>query len=134
MLRASLTLGLVVAAGVPVALAALRSGGGEAFAAEMLAGAGVCLAAALLGQLPVWLGSRRSGPDAALQGVLGGLVVRLSLTVAGVTALAAASSLHPLGLAAATLGWYLLLLLAEIVLLYRYLVRTGSASGEEAAW
>jgi hypothetical protein len=134
MLRSSLTLGLVVAAGLPVAWAALRIGGAERYTTEMLAGAGVGLVAAVLGLVPVRLGSRRGGADTAVPGVLGGLVLRLSATVVGGTALAVAGVLHPLALAIAASGWYLLLLLTEIVLLHRFLARAGSASGEEAAW
>lgn len=138
MLRASLTLGLVVGAGLPAVLLVLRLGGGERFIAEAVAGAVLSLSAALLGLVPVWVASRWGGPDGPVQGVLVGLVVRLGLTVGGVAALASASSLGALAVAVPTLGWYLGLLLVEIVLLHRFLLRAGSVSRsvsqEEAAW
>lgn len=133
LIRSSLALGLVAGMALLFVLALLELALGGRFVIEAGVGAGLSFVAAVIAQLPVWLASRKGDVSLALHGVLAGLVARLGLTTAGIVVLVLVSPMQPLALAASTLGWYVLLLLVEIALLYRFLVHAGSTSEEEVA-
>ncbi len=94
--------------------------------------AAVCLAAALLALLPLW-GARRQDLSAAVGGCLASMVVRAIATVAGAVVLVETMQMPRTTLVAWVLGWYLLLLGAETVLIARSLVPAHGVDRKEEA-
>ena len=115
---------LLLFAGVGVALCAVSAMlGGLGRWAQLppaASSAAVCLAGAILALEPVRRASQASLARLPLS-ALAGMGLRLGVSALGLLALVALTPMPARTLALWTLGWYLLLLLAEVTLLVRYL-------------
>ena len=92
-----------------------------------LIGAATCGGAGLLGLVPVWLLSRRAGMQGAAMGFLLGMLIRMGLGAAVVLTAAAWGDPQARVLGFWVVGWYLLVLTTEVILLSSYL-RAASAA------
>ncbi len=111
--------------GVAIAAATLALLAGYGLAAwamypTMLATSGVCLVASLGFLLPLWwrVGSCKEG---MVQGAMIGMLVRLGLTLGGAAALVLILALDQQAVAGWTIGWYLLMLVTEVMFVVRFL-------------
>ncbi len=92
-----------------------------------LIGAVTCGGAGLLGLVPVWLLSRRAGMQGAAMGFLLGMLIRMGLGAAVVIGAAALGDPQARVLGFWVVGWYLVVLTTEVILLSSYL-RSASAA------
>jgi len=90
--------------------------------APAMASAGMAYLAALAALEPMGRASRLSPQQAPVAGLLA-IGIRLGGTVLGVAMLLLVGGFEPVPVAGWTLGWYLLLLVVEVVIFARYLGR-----------
>ncbi|HEX7009630.1 MAG TPA: hypothetical protein VF184_06585 [Phycisphaeraceae bacterium] len=135
--RFCLTRPLIVLAGLWLAAAAatgaaLVLGGWTGQWPEAMGAAGVCGGAALASLMLTGTLARRGG-EGIVQGALAGMLARMVLSLAGAAALVLGLGLSQTALAGWTLGWYLLLLVAEVVLVVRCLQGASDAAAPGSA-
>lgn len=118
-LHAAAKLLLVLLVGVALAGAGLYAAGAGDQLAAVLGTAAVCYVASVVSLEPVRLASRVS-PEKVPLAALVGMVLRLLLTLAGATAMVKAAGMAAPAVGLGVVFWYLLLLVAEVVLLVRY--------------
>lgn len=121
---------LAVGAGL-LATAVLLSGGWQGMLPALWGTAAWCLAAAWVALWPVATRSAKA-PEGAAQGFVIGMLIRMSLCLVGVLVLAMAPRLSLLSVGLWMTGWYLMLLIGEVMLIKQYLhKRCGSTPCNE---
>lgn len=118
LLRTAVSLTALVLAVAGAAVIALSKMGHGQMIPLILSTAGICLAAALVSLTPVWMVGRATA-DALPGAFMVSILLRLTLTLGGAVLLSDIG-FDRQALAVAIVGWYVLLLVAEVAVFVRF--------------